>query len=284
MVLSPDGRSLALDVSPDFGSPADSHWLLGYEGIRPPVRLHGATAVVAVNLGNRYYHWLLEELPRLLGLAREGDVGLIANQHAPFIREAFELGQFHGPIWPVGRHTHYECDQLIVPDLVGRSGEPTQRVVGLLREFTQPWRGNASAFGEKLYISRENAGRRRVLNEAELWTHLKTRGFVKLRLEEMSWREQINAFAHARMIVAPHGAGLANLVFSNPGVSVVEFLNRDHINPCFQKLSTCVGAHYQAVISHRGGPNACVSQSNRYDIEVDASTSSVLLRTLELLR
>jgi hypothetical protein len=268
-VLSPDGRAIASDVSSDFGGPAESHWLLSFRQIRPPLHLPGATAVVAVNLGTRYCHWLLEELPRLLALERTEDQGVIVNQNAPFIRQAFELGGFPGPIWTVGRHTHFECEQLLIPELIGRAGHPTHLGVNLLTEFTNPWRGTVSTWGERLYISREKAGRRRVSNEAELRDHLDARGFRTLRLEELSWREQINAFAHAREVVAPHGAALANLVFCRPGTRVVEFFHRAYVNPCFGRLAELANVDYVPVIPD--GPEAIGHEprGNRLDLHAD---------------
>jgi capsular polysaccharide biosynthesis protein len=278
-VLAPDGSSVAIDVSTDFGGPADSHWLLGYTQIRPPVRIAGATAVVAVNLGTRYCHWLLEELPRLLALERSAGTGIIVSQRAPFIREAFDLGRFSGPILAVGRHTHFECEQLLIPPLTGRAGDPSPLGVKRVHEFTAPWRGTASVFGEKIYVSRENAGRRRVLNDAELWPQLEARGFTKLRLEELSWRDQINAFAHAREVVAPHGAGLTNLVFSPADTRVVEFFHRAYVNPCFGRLAELRNLDYHAVIP--AGPDAIRHEprGNRLDLHADVTAILAALRT-----
>ena len=277
-ILSPDGRSVALDVSTDFGGPAGSHWLLNFRKIRQPVRIPGTAAVVAVNLGTRYCHWLLEELPRLLSLERSASIGLIVNQRAPFIREAFELGRFTGPIWAVGRSTHFECEQLLIPGLIGRAGHPTPQGVKLVTEFTAPWRGTASVFGERIYVSRENAERRRVLNDAELWLQLDARGYKKLRLEELSWREQINAFAHAREVVAPHGAGLANLVFSLAGTRVVEFFQRAYVNPCFGRLAGIKGLDYRPQIPEGPGAISCEPRGNRLDLHADVSAILEALR------
>ncbi len=278
-VLTPDGRSIASDVSTDFGGPAESHWLMSFRQIRPPVRLPGATAVVAVNLGSRYCHWLLEELPRLLALRRTtATPGIIVNQNAPFIREAYELGGFAGPIWAVGRHTHFECEQLLIPELIGRAGYPTQLGVNLLTEFTAPWRGSASVCGDRLYISREKASRRRVLNDTELWPQLEARGFRKLRLEELSWRDQINAFAHAREVVAPHGAGLANLVFCRPGTRVVEFFHRSYVNPCFGRLAELAKLDYTAVIPDGTEAIGHEPRGNRLDLHADVPAILAALR------
>ncbi len=270
VVLTPDGRSLARDVSEDFGKPFEQHWLLTYAKIRPPVRVPGSTAVVAVTLGDGYCHWLLEELPRLLSLTgKQADPGLIAHTRAAFIREAFALGRFPGRLLEARRYSHFECEQLVIPSLVGRSGHPTPRVVELLAEFTAPLRVPNSGFGERLYISREKAGRRRVINEAELWQQLEPRGFTKILLEDLSWKEQINAFAQAKVIVAPHGAGLANLVFCRPGAQVVEFFNRAYVNPCFWRLAGVTGLDYHPVVFESGEPLACDPKANRQDIHAD---------------
>ena len=53
-------------------------------------------------------------------------------------------------------------------------------------------------------------------------------------------------FARAHMIVAPHGAGLANMIFSPPGTFVVEgmfYLNRKP-NWCFRTLAHVLGHRY----------------------------------------
>jgi len=127
----------------------------------------------------------------------------------------------------------------------------------------------ASGFGEKLYITRENATRRRVNNEGELWARLEGRGFVKLRLEAMSWREQVAAFAAARVVVAPHGAGLANVVFCRPGTRVVEFFNRSYVNPCFEQWAHTARLDYHAVVPAGEEAVGKERRANREDITAD---------------
>jgi len=270
IVVAPDGRSLARDVSTDFGKRFDEHWLLGYSKIRPPVHIDGMTTVVAVTLGEGYCHWLLEELPRLLMLGGDRTrLSLIAHRGAAFIREAFSFGGFCGRVLEARRYSHFQCEQLVIPSLVGRAGCPTPRVVSLLTEFTEPLLNRTGGLGERLYITRENAGRRRVSNEAELWRHLETRGFKKVRMEELTWAEQINAFARAKVIVAPHGAGLANMTFCQPGARVVELFNRSYINPCFWRLATLKNLDYRPLITESGEELACDPKVNRQDIFAD---------------
>jgi capsular polysaccharide biosynthesis protein len=272
VVLSPDGRSIARDVSLDFGKRPDDHWLLTYRKIRPPIPLAGRVAVVATALGAGYSHWLLEELPRLLEL-RRGGVGadkLIAHTRSAFAREALALHGWMGEVIEPARLGHYACEHLIVPSLPGPDGWPTPTLVEALENAVAPWlRTETSPWGERLYISRALARRRRVANEAELWAHLESRGFAKLHLEELTWREQIAAFRAARVIVAPHGAGLANLAFCRPGARVVEFFHRAYVNPVFWRLAAVKGLDYRPVVAAEGPPLAQVLACNREEIFAD---------------
>ena len=43
--------------------------------------------------------------------------------------------------------------------------------------------------------------------------------------------EQVDAFAAAQVVVAPHGAALGNLVFCPPGVRVLELFAPRDVNP-----------------------------------------------------
>lgn len=273
-VLSPDGKTIARDVSPDFGKPFEEHWLLTYKKIRPPVHLHGTTAVIATTLGAGYSHWLLEELPRLLALKPDDCETLVAHAAHSYNREAFRLHGFSGKILPAKREAHHSCEQLLVPSL----GQLTPSTVLALDEFTAPLRLPSWLFGKRLYISREKAKRRRVANETELWTELAAHGFVKLHLEELTWAQQITAFRAAKIIVAPHGAGLANLVFCQSGTKVIELFNRSYVSPLYWQLAALKGLDYRPLVSLGEEPLAQKLEANRLDIEADLAQVRRALR------
>lgn len=257
VVLSADGTRLARDVSPDFGKGFDEHWMLGYSKIRPPVPLPpGPVAVVAAHLGRGYCHWLLDELPRLLAWAEQGVGGtsLLAHSGADYARLAHARLGVGGKVVAVGRATHFVGGPVIVPSWVGRPGFPRPETARRLRDFTAELGRGAATAGERIYVTRDRAGRRRVANEAELWEGLVARGFARVRLEDLTWEEQIATFRRAREVVAPHGAGLANLVFSAPGARVVELFNRAYVNPCYWRLAAVVGLDYRPVVARGDGP------------------------------
>ena len=81
-----------------------------------------------------------------------------------------------------------------------------------------------------------------------------------------SVKDTMEMFNRAVMVVGPHGAGLSNIIFSEPGTFVIEGVcNRPHVNLCFQRLAYTLGHHYHGIQSNRG----CESyiEINASDIE-----------------
>ncbi len=72
--------------------------------------------------------------------------------------------------------------------------------------------------------------------------------FKKVSLEDLSFQAQIDRFSDASVIVAPHGSGLANLVFAPPGAKVIElqteFQAPGILLPWFYLLAAASGLGY----------------------------------------
>jgi len=253
----------------DFGKPAGTHWLLTYGRIPPPRPVPGTTAVIATALAHGYGHWLLDELPRLLALPRGQADSLIAHGTQPYSRTALAHYGWAGTVLEADRRAHFQCEQLIVPSLSGTVVEPTRHGLDLVTEFVAPFFESGSAWGERLCITRDAARRRRVTNEPELWAELQKAGFAKIRLEELTWPEQINAFRHAKVVVGPHGAGLANLAFCAPGSVVVELFNRAYVAGGFWRLADLRGLDYRPVVPAGNAPLDHAPAGNRLDITAD---------------
>jgi hypothetical protein len=96
----------------------------------------------------------------------------------------------------------------------------------------------------KLYISRSDAHHRRVINEADIVRMLIPEGFEIVTLEGMNFSDQISLFSSAKIIVAPHGAALTNLLYCNSSTIVYEFFSTDYVNKCFTELSAEMGLQY----------------------------------------
>jgi capsular polysaccharide biosynthesis protein len=77
----------------------------------------------------------------------------------------------------------------------------------------------------RIYISRQGQ-KRPMVNEAELEEALTEIGFAVVKPETMSVPEQIKVFSSAKIIVAPTGAGLANLLYAKRS-TVFEIIPQD---------------------------------------------------------
>jgi capsular polysaccharide biosynthesis protein len=102
------------------------------------------------------------------------------------------------------------------------------------------------SFSSKIFISRRKALRRRILNENEVIEALAPLGFVAYMLEEISFSEQVRLFSQASMVVAPHGSGLTNMIFSQ-NLAVIELFGSFVAGPSltlFANLSRGLGFRY----------------------------------------
>ena len=101
---------------------------------------------------------------------------------------------------------------------------------------------------ERIYISRNLASWRRVVNEEEVVNMLEKFGFIRLTLESISIAEQASYMAAAKVILAPHGAGLTNLVFCSPGTKVIEIFSPKYISSSYWQISNlCNLLHYYLI-------------------------------------
>ena len=102
-----------------------------------------------------------------------------------------------------------------------------------------------STYSKKIFISRKD-GERNVSNEDEIFAILQTKGFERYTLSKMSVVEQIKLFAQAESIVAIHGAGCCNIMFSKPGTQFVE-LFQALADTTFFYLAQTTGMRYMPV-------------------------------------
>jgi capsular polysaccharide biosynthesis protein len=152
-----------------------------------------------------------------------------------------------------------EVEELLIPcGLTHRNG---QRVSGLVLSYTDFLRSRVpvakartvAAQGTCLYISRAGAAIRRLKNESALLAALEPFGFQVIDPGSFSLTEQAMLFSSARLIVAPHGAALTNLLFGTTGLRLVEIFSRDGLHTSsFRHLCEFLGGKYSVLIGETG--------------------------------
>jgi len=173
-----------------------------------------------------YAHWVLRNLPKL-SLLENSDVPpearlLVREDLRRWQLDYLELiGIPESRLRKVRDGDVVACRRLYVPTQLNqhpRLGEGLAWLRAKLAPLLAP-PGQAS---DLVYASRREHPRRRLLNEPEVEAALAPLGFRTIVPGEMRVQDQIVAFSRARVVVAPHGAGLANMAFAPPGAALVE--------------------------------------------------------------
>jgi hypothetical protein len=200
------------------------------------------------NLQN-YYHWMVDALVALYMLrkVRPGDSRIVlpadlgGGSNLPYIESLKLLG--FGDIdlsfcaAPVVQLEHAAW--------IMSSGDPVEHLPEhILLEFQSFVASNFApeAAHRRVYVERERL--RQVENAAEVRDFLERAGFITVRLESLSLLEQVRLFASAEFVVGPHGAGLANLLFTPPSARVIELTPNTEMRPFFWMISSKLGHEY----------------------------------------
>jgi len=223
-----------------------------------PRRVRGPHACLVNPWCSAYFHWVLDTLPRasLLPLAERPDLPVIVpDRLTPFQRESLAL---------VGvaeeRRVGYDLTHLVVEELwfpsLPRTGNPPRWAVEWLRSTLVP--GAAHAASRRLYVSRNGAASRRVVNETAVAAMLAERGFEVFESKGMPLADQMRLFSEAKVIVGPHGAGLVNSLASRDA-TIVELFEPGYVNGCYYALADAAGHEYWFLVGENaGGSDLCV--------------------------
>jgi hypothetical protein len=197
---------------------------------RPPatVRLGRCASLLTGGGGvTTYFHWLYDVLPRLHLLERAGVLAATDTLIVPELRNSFHLESLELLGIDIER-----CYQVTAPTRIVAS-ELSATTGHRNHEHVEPWVTRfiaerlgrpASTSGRRIYINRHDADLRKLANEPELERALEGLGVTSVSLDGLPLVEQIELFASADLVIAPHGAGLANLAFCRAGTQVVELL------------------------------------------------------------
>ena len=248
--ITPDNKIL-LDVSSfiDTGNLAEVTY-------SPIHKIDGTVAVLAGNTSAIYYHWMLDTLPKaglieLSGISLDTiDKFVVRSYDAPFHKETLKvLGIPEHKIVESTKYPHIQADRLIVSSYPGIVCCPTKWAVEFLRSKFLPAAAEPNSHQpERIYISRNLAPSRRIINEDEVLEVLRQHGFVTIYAESISLAETASLMRGAKVVVSMHGGGETNLIFCSPGTKVIDILTPHHLAICYYILSHQAGLDYYYLI------------------------------------
>ncbi|WP_176555740.1 glycosyltransferase family 61 protein [Virgibacillus ndiopensis] len=188
---------------------------------------YGNLGVLAWAGHSNYWHWLHDTLGRYHLLQLSGfkiDKYVLPLLTLPFQRETVKmLGIPENKILQLPPGKHLKAENLILPSVPFNAGTCVKWTIEFLRDsFLKSKSHTSSSDFERIYVSREDASWRKVANESKLMTLLNKKGFRKVILSSLTVQEQINIFSSAKVIISPNGAGLANIMFCQPGTKIIQ--------------------------------------------------------------
>jgi glycosyltransferase involved in cell wall biosynthesis/capsular polysaccharide biosynthesis protein len=255
--------------------------LLRQELQNQEIKLTGTTLVITgLTVQKNYYHWLIDVLPRFYLAKVSGwqwDQILLndIDFDSPHLESLRLLNIDPKTIIKNNTTNHFSLEHAIVPLPV--SGLTNQQFLpkfpleksGSKASRIQPWVVNflkkliletprvdqtdELSFPKRLYIARKNG--RSIANFSEIEKILVSYNFETIYLEDYNLAIQAQLFNRAEFIIAPHGAGLANLVFAEPRTPVIEIFNGNFINSCYWQLANQAELNYECIITNSGSKN-----------------------------
>jgi hypothetical protein len=242
LFVDPYGHQLFDDESniywPFASSRAFARTVNGYGRVSEP-----ATIVIIQDSfnGNNFAHFLYDWIPRILYFA---EIFPDLTKSCKFLLGG-TFGRFHREILGrISRLLRITFDQFIFPDgpLLLDLSQPVyffsdqkesilhplnmchNKTVGLVRTLFDDFQATIVQQA-RIYVSRGDAGGRRIANEAALIDSLAPHGYKSYNLSELTIEQQMSMFRGAQSVIAPHGMGLTHLFFCQTGVDVLELFN-----------------------------------------------------------
>jgi capsular polysaccharide biosynthesis protein len=222
---------------------------------------------------NNYFHWMTEMLPRIVAMKHQHpSIPLVIPSfylNYPFILESLDFLKIDFKTFDVRQSLKVNKLHVTAIPHVGRFNE------GLMHFFRDKMLSGISSNTTPfrcIYITRGKAKRRRISNEDVVFELLREKGFEKIVLEDLQLKDQVKLFQEARVVVASHGAGLANTMFMQKGQTVIELKSDNNRYWCYFSLAKVFGLKYYYSLNKGSTAN-----HRDADITVDIERLKVLV-------
>jgi len=226
--------------------------LLSLLRLRSLKKLDTAYYVTNSNSKN-FFHWFLDVLQKLEFMERnyrdtaESAVVIIPSSHqADFMASSIAAFDF--------RFFQQDNDQLllvknllVVPNLAPTGNYRKEVVLNLRKRLRNYFLSelNESMQVKRVYITRKNATKRKIINEDDLLPKLREFGFKVIDMDALSFKQQIQVMLGAEMLVSLHGAGLTHMLWMKNRGKVLEIrASGDCHNNCYFTLASDLELDY----------------------------------------
>ncbi len=217
-----------------------------------------------------YFHWMGDVLPRLMAVNDlcQNYTLILPSYPTSFQLESLRIFKFKS-VFIIPPNKNIFVPRLIIPAPIAISGNYNEDLMRRIRnEYRHHYKDKINLdIGDKIYISRNKATKRKVSNEADLIPILDNYGFKVIYTEDYTFEEQIGLFYNCKYLISIHGAGLINMLFMSGKSYVMEFRKElDDSNLCYFSLASALDLYYFYQFGHIATQD---NDTNTADIEID---------------
>ncbi|MDM0112506.1 glycosyltransferase family 61 protein [Variovorax sp. J22R133] len=225
----------------DAGLEHRKHYYPRYNKLRPfkARRVRETCSSINFCFAGNFWHWVVDCLPRVQVLAKAMK-GAPLTLLMPHTLNEFQRVTLHAVVPANFRIEYVKDDEWICADRFVWPSLVSQLEMGYLPPsyyesirrpiFKRLGLPSRHKMVERIYVSRAGAAHRRILNEDEFCAFLAQYGFRRVLLEELSFRQQVELFHRAAVVIGPHGAGLGTMLFSGAAELVALYSTRQPPN------------------------------------------------------
>lgn len=224
-----------------------------------------------------YYHWLTEVAIKPLLFREEllDGIILLPENTQNFVTDFFDLFGFNN-LKTLKDNVFFKKLSVVTNP---RTNHYNKEHIFLLRDQVLS-KVEKEKTPRKLYVSRKNAKKRKVVNEDELSDGLKQLGFECVDLENTPFTEQVKLFGNCETLVSIHGAALTNSIFMPAGSSVIELYpdivkRKEDLSACYYRLSKVLGNDHRYLF--------CETDGGKGKVTLDSCNINVALSKLKEL-
>ena len=211
---------------------------------------------------NNYFHWLYDILPKIKICSEVYNLENIENFYfsklhkwQKNILEILDLKNIK--ILDSSIYRHVQASKIIAVEhpwyekgyIHEEAANIPNWIVNWLKET---FLSKAESFdaNDKIFIDRRDDTKFnhcQIINDEEVFQYLKSKGFSKYKVSQLSFKNQIHLFHNAKIIIGPHGAAFANLVFCKPQTKVIEFKPFNHPTIVNKRISEINNLNYKLI-------------------------------------
>jgi hypothetical protein len=241
---------------------------------KPAQRLARASWILEL-WDQNYSHWLTYHLVKVVLLQRVGLADTIirpgVHKLAPLVRRSMERLGLSFDELPVLQSNVLDVDELTV---VGMD----HYCAPLLEEVRARFIGaDPPPPHRKLFISRRKAQWRHLANEDECWRTLESFGYERVSMEELDFEQQVSLMREAVAVFTLQGSGIANVLFAQRGLHLIEVSDVTLPTPIYYALSAALGHHHWLLEAR---PHGAIRRAY-HDLVVDAGDVRAIVERVE---